>query len=427
MRAESLGLRLGLLSAFSGCCVGSLCMLDVNPLFDTYMQLKSYAKAQGIPRALGNSDTKGYAMQWDTSLEGFHGSRILLITMIAVLDVFILFFAIGTTAYTYEGVYIKAKKKKKPAYPIFWGLVVVSICWNIAPSWLVLSSYTSQVYISLAIMIPLELIVAIGTKKKSDFPIPGLDAGGCSKHAEMHFTWELAVLRCCRCIVGHLAQVIAIWSILITFTFLLYYLSAIIVAFYLYPVLTLVKLLFLKAVAVVLVLNVSLLFALDRFRCGASFTVWKNNFIIAVMLVTIVMFLFIVGFLTFVIGGILFSQSTEISGIEGIFTVLPSLFLVAAAWYSHGRLFPDGLTETNPAAEIVTDLEKGVTKPAHAATPPKQIGNQDTRSGASSHPVTPRSHVSELATYNSMDTHPPLVTNSTPVDIEGEEKPLLHP
>ena len=390
--------------------------------------MKAYARAQGIPRNLGNSDTKGYAMLWDTTtLGGFHGSRILLITMIAILDVFILFFAIGMTAYTYQGIYIKAKKKKEPGYPIFWGIVLVSICWNVAPAWLVLSNYTYQVYLSLAIMIPLLLIVAIGTKKRSDFPIPGLDAGGCVRHIDMHFTWELAILRCCRCIVVHLAQVVAIWSILITFTFILYYLSAIIVAFYLYPVLTLVKLLFLKAIAIVLVLNVALLFSLDRFRCEASFKVCKNNFITAVMLITIIMFLFIVGFLTFVIGGILFSQSTEITGIEGIFTVLPSLFLVVAAWYSHGRLFPGGITESDPAAEIVTDLEKGAHKPTHAATVPKQIHNQDIQSGAGSHPVTPRSHVSELATYNSMDTHPPLITDSTPADGEGEGKPLLHP
>jgi len=74
------------------------------------MQLKSYAKAQGIPRALGNSDTQGIRR------------GILLITMIAVLDVFILFFAIGTTAYTYEGIYIKAKKKKKPGIPNLLGV-----------------------------------------------------------------------------------------------------------------------------------------------------------------------------------------------------------------------------------------------------------------------------------------------------------------
>ena len=383
-------------------------------------QLRAYAKKQGVPSPIDNSDYD-YAIQWDhTTFENFVTTQTVLITMIVVLDVFILSLAIGSTAYTYHEAYTFIKKKKKPGYPIFWGLVVISICWNIVPSWLVLSNYTHQVYISLAVMVPLELIVAICTRKKSDFPIPGLDPDGCPKHKEPCFSWELTVLKCCRCFVTHVAQVIAIWSILVSITFVLYYLFAIIIAIYLYPIKTLIRVVFVKAVAVVLVLNAALLFSMDPFRCTASLTECKKNLITAVELVTAAMFFLIVGFLSFVIGGIIFTDAsqTNYNSIQSVFVILPSLFLVAAAWYSHGRLFPHGV----PTAEDVeTGLDHGTQGQTHVTVHPATIHGQDTRSYASVHPATHR-----LTAYSTLDTHPPRVPDPR-AEEEGEKKPLLHP
>ena len=382
-------------------------------------QLRAYAKTQGIfsPKDVDNYD---YALQGDhMTIETFLTSQTILITMIVVLDVFILALAIGSTAYTYHEVYTYIKEKKKPGYPIFWGLVVVSVCWNIVPSWLVLSNYTHQVYISLSVMVPLELIIAICTRKKSDFPIPGLNPNECPKHEEPCFSWELTVLKCCRCFVTHVAQVVAIWSILVSLTFVMYYLSAIIVAIYLYPIRTLIRVVFVKAVAVVLVLNAALLFSMDPFRCTASFKECKKNLITAVELVTAAMFFLIVGFLSFVIGGILFTDSSQINynSIQSLFVILPSLFLVAAAWYSHGRLFPHGVPTEG---DVETAVESGSRGQTHVTVMPANIRGQDTRHHVSLHPATHR-----LTAYSTLDTHPPQLDPKT--EEEGERKPLLHP
>ena len=375
----------------------------------SHTQLRAYAKTQGTftPKDVDNYD---YALQGDhTTIETFLTSQTVLITMIVVLDVFILALAIGSTAYTYDEVYTYIEKKKKPGYPIFWGLVVVSVCWNIVPSWLVLSNYTHQVYISLSVMVVLELIIAICTRKKSDFPIPGLKPNRCPKHKEPCFSWELIVLKCCRCFVTHVAQVVAIWSILISLTFIMYYLSAIIISIYLYPIKTLIRVVFVKAVAVVLVLNAALLFSMDPF--SASFKECKKNLITAVELVTAAMFFLIVGFLSFVIGGILFTNSSQINynSIQSLIVILPSLFLVAAAWYSHGRLFPHGVPTEG---DVETGVENGSQGQTHVTVKPANIRGQDTR-----HPATHK-----LTAYSTLDTQLDPKTEE-----EGERKPLLHP
>ena len=394
--------------------------LSVGDCFSLCTQLRSYAKEQGVPSSIDNSDYD-YAIQWDhATFENFVATQTVLIAMIVVLDVFILALAVGSTAYTYHEAYTYIKKKKKPGYPIFWGLVVISICWNIVPSWLVLSNYTHQVYISLSVMVPLELIIAICTRKKSDFPIPGLDPNECPKHKEPCFSWELAVLKCCRCFVTHVVQVVAIWSILVSITFVLYYLSAIIIAIYLYPIKTLIRIVFVKAVAVVLVLNAALLFSMDPFRCTASLKECKKNLITAVELVTAAMFFLIVGFLSFVIGGIIFTDAsqTNYNSIQSVFVILPSLFLVAAAWYSHGRLFPHGVPT---AQDVETGLDHGTHGQTHVTVHPANIHGQDTRSYASVHPATHR-----LTSYHTLDIHPPQHLPDPRAEEEGEKKPLLH-
>ena len=103
-------------------------------------------RAHFHPKMLTTTTTPYRETIW--TIETFLTSQTILITMIVVLDVFILALAIGSTAYTYHEVYTYIKEKKKPGYPIFWGLVVVSVCWNIVPSWLVLSQlYPSGVHI----------------------------------------------------------------------------------------------------------------------------------------------------------------------------------------------------------------------------------------------------------------------------------------
>lgn len=383
--------------------------------------LKSYAKFQRRPAFVGSDDTKGYAIHWnehDRQDRVFHDGNTVLTAMIVVLNIFIYFLAIGMTRYSYDILYKNIKHRKNPGYPLFWSIVLLTLCWNIGPSWLVLADYGSQIKYSIYIMIPLELLVALFVKKKANFPVPCLSGIKHRKHEEEDFVYERMVgWRCCHSLLSHFVQVVAIWSILVTLTFLVYYLTAVIIAFYIYPVQTLVKVIFIKAVVVSAILNVALVFSVSRFKFDISWSACKHNLIAAVTLITVLLFLPIIGFLAFVIGGILFSPSNQQTGLQGILTILPSAFLVVAAWFTHGKLFPKGIDNPDAGEEIVSELEKGALEKHKAddTTHMLQGAREQTRAG-------------ELSNYNSVDSQDmqsPL-THRRPLASDGETIPLLH-
>lgn len=394
-----------------------VCMYVHDTSIYHLLQVKFYAKNQGNKGSLGDSETKGYAISWnekDKEARVFHASRYILTTMIVVLNMFVYFIAIAMTSYSYDILYRNIKKKKNPGYPLFWSLVSLTLCWNVGPSWLVLSRDSDLLHYSLAVMVPLEFLVAVLVKKKSDFPVPCMPAWSCSSHTEYHYIWErAAVFHCLACLVSHLIQVLAIWSILVFITFLAYYLSSIIVAFYLYPTQTLIKVVFLKAVAVCAVVNVALLFSNSKFWCRCSWRSFKHDMNYVVVVFSIALFLPILGFLVYVIGGILFTSSTQITGLQGVLTLLPSVFLVIAAWFTKGRLFPSGISETDPEGEILSDLEKGSTK---QNSPGRKLEASLKPNGSKS---------GELSSYNSFDATLPEDDGSRK-ELNGEQTPLLH-
>ena len=353
-------------------------------------------------------------MHWNEHQKSrlFRISRAILTTIIVLLNIFLIFLAIAMTNYSYDMLYKNIKWQSGPGYhpagyPIFWSVVFLSICWNVAPSWLVLEHHGFQIYCSLAFMVPAELLIAILVKKKSDFPVPLPCHRGCPHHKDKHSSIDPTILKCCSCLLNHFYQVVAIWSILVFLTFVVYYYFAVIVAFYLSPVQTLIKLVFLKAVAVCIVISVAVVISVSRFTLPINAKACKHNIISAVTVIAAIMLLPIIAFLAFVIGGILFSNSNQGSGIQSVLTILPSIFLVVAAWFSRGHLFPTGIQdETDPAKEILSDLESGSTQSQKSINATHQDPDSATTialAPASTHSNSPQP--GELSNYNSVSSH----------------------
>ena len=254
--------------------------------------------------------------------------------------------------------------------------------------------------------------MAIIVKKRSDFPIPCMSTKGCLCHPDYHYSWECAIIfRCLACSISHLVQVMAIWSIMVFITFLAYYFSYIIIAFYLYPTQTLVKVVFLKAVAVCAVINVALLFANSKFWCKCSWKFFKHDMHYVVVVLSIFFFLPILSFLVYIIGGIIFATSSQTTDLQSVLTLLPSLFLVYAAWFTKGKLFPKGVSGDDPGEEFFSDMEKGGT-------------NNKSKHQKSDTPVSPKK--GELSSYNSLDSRTLVDDNMKNECTEEEQKTLLY-
>ena len=402
--------------------------------------MKAYAQAQGAPK-VGDSNN-GYAIQWndkDINEKVFQNSRIILTIEVVILNIFIYFLSIAMTTYSYDILFENIKGKKNPGYPLFWGVVTFTLCWNVAPSWLVLSRFTFQTRYSLVFMIPLQFLVALLVKKKSHFPVPLMSTRSCARHKYYRFSFEREVLRCPKCLISHIMQVVAIWSILVFLTFLIYYLTAIIIAFYLSPALTLLKAIFLKGILVCAVLNFALMFSVSQFRFKFTADACKKNLSSAVSLIAVIMFLPILSFLAFVIGGILFSPENQPTALQSIITLVPTAFLLIVAWISKGTLFPEGLADpADPAKEIASDLEKGALdhkkgdKPPSASAsaqpgaPPNSAAARPTlapplQGGAQvDDPSTSIRSGGELSNYGAVDDMQPVINKT-----ESEETPLV--
>lgn len=327
------------------------------------LQLKKYAASQGSLK-IGDTSNNGFAIKWNSEDQSnvFNTPNVILTVEFVFLNIFVCLLSVSMTTYTYDNLFRNVKHKKNPGYPLFWGLVVFTVCWNVGPSWLVLVRNSTRVTYSLIGMIPLQFFVALFLRKKSNFPIPGMRPTGCVIHRSgYHFFWERNVITCCRCLVTHLVQVFAIWNILVTFTFVVYYLTAVVVTFYLYPAATLVKAVFAKGIAVCTILVFSLVFSLSKFKFKCTYDAVKHNCVTIFSLVTVISFLPILAYIAFVIGGIIFAETSDNNTVKSVLTLLPSVFLIFVAWASRGHLFPEGLHTTDATEEIISDLEKGAT------------------------------------------------------------------
>ena len=317
---------------------------------------------------------RGHALKWNRKGQELKHYEVIFVIHIIILNIFIFCCSVVTSNSLYQKLYNNIKGKTNPGYSFFWAIVILSVAWNVAPSWLVFSKYDNKVYCSLAVMIPLQLIVAMLIKKKCAFPVPGIKSTCHSaKCVDEAYSFSRAIFACYRCLISHVVQVLALWSLLITFTFIMHYLTSVIISLYLDPLNSLVKLLFVKAVAVSCIIAVALLFAVDVVKFKLSTDALKQNIGTLFSLVTILSILPLLFFLIFMIGGSIFNNLPDSNSWKAIFTLFPSAALLYASWFSHGILFPKGLTDPhNATEEIAHDLEGGNSpppNPAHTQVP----------------------------------------------------------
>lgn len=247
--------------------------------------------------------------------------------------------------------------------------------WNVGPSWLVLSKrFDYKVYGSLAILIPVQLITALLVKKKSDFPIPIMKCVKPDDNADIH-SLNKAVLADFKTFLNHAVQVLSIWSLLITFTFVMHYVTSIVLSLYVDPLGALVKIVFVKAVLVSFIINLALLFAVDVITFKShSFADCKKNLVSIVWILTAASLFLILVFLFFLLVGVVFNYSTRTNSLSGVFAIVPSATLLFASFLGRGVLFPQGLKDKGDAVKEVVDDELGNSPPS----PPPNDSNGGT-------------------------------------------------
>ena len=276
-------------------------------------------------------------------------------------------FSIGICSSVYDVIYTKIKGKKNPYYPLFVSSVICSIAWNVLPGWYVLSFDTDHVRYSFVCLILVQLVLAILMKKYVNFPIPGMPCVNTtytklSKENEKikYFFWEICHFRNkATLVISFIVQTIAIWSLLILFTYVVFYGVPVTISLYLFPIQTLVKVIFVKAVAVCVMFDIAILFSGSTFDFTCSRRGFGKNINDFAMLLALLSFLPVIAFLAFVTGGIIFSSSaSQLSGVQGILTILPSAVLVLIGWYSKGTLFPEKLIANESSTEqTLSDVE----------------------------------------------------------------------
>lgn len=357
-------------SALGSCVVEFVVCLPLSPLFKlrlffkSLLQLKAFASGS----VSGSSITsyKAYALPWDDTAGNntnniFHKSHIILSIVVAMLNIFIFSFSLGICSNLYDAIYSEIKCKKNPYYPLFWSVVFLSMLWNIGPSWLVLSLDSPHIRYSLVAMIPVQFILAMFMKKYPEFPIPGMQWWSLPQKLwkrllselgevdmdtpppQKNFFWEVCKLKSpARAIVSFVFQTIAIWSLLVLFMFVVYYGLTVAISLYLYPIQTLVKILFIKAIAICAVFDVALLFSGQSLDYHCSRKAWLVNITLLSQTLAVFSFIPVLAFLAYTIGGVLFSApASQLNGVQGIIALLPSAFLVLVGWYSRGTLFPE--------------------------------------------------------------------------------------
>ncbi len=297
--------------------------------------------------------------------------------MVAFLDFFIVVFSMGICSTVYDVIYTKIKCKKNPYYPLFIATVLCSIVWNVGPGWLVLLFDTNHIKYSFVFLIPMQFLLALFMKKYPGFPLPGFPCNSIKytklkeipparknnkqNSDEKYFFWEICNFKNkVKVILSFILQTIGVWSLLVLFTFVVYYSVGITISLYLYPIQTLVKVIFIKAVAVCVVFDVAILFSGYRFDFKCSRHGFVKDINDVAMLIASIALLPVIVFVAFVAGGVIFNSSaTQLTGIQGVLALLPSTVLLLIGWYSKGTLFPEKLLDDDDSDEKVAgDVEQ---------------------------------------------------------------------
>jgi hypothetical protein len=288
---------------------------------------------------------------------------------IVLLNIFIITSALASSDILYQRLYLNIKGKANPGYAFFWAIVFLSVVWNVGPSWLVLASKDYKVYISLAVVIPVQLIVAMLVRKSYKFPIPGSwYATHSDRCTDNIHSINRKIFQCSRCACSHVIQILSLWSLLITFTFCVHYLTAVLVSLYIDPLTSIVKLAFLKAMLICFIIITALIFVVDTFKLERSADcLWRFGSSL-LSLLTIFSALPILIIFLIMLGGIVFNDApSQSNSWQPILTLIPTGVLLIASWFSHGFLFPKGRKDPkgSPLKEIVDDVEGKPAKPTN--------------------------------------------------------------
>lgn len=277
----------------------------------------------------------------------------------------------------YKAVFAKIREKRNPYYPLFWSFVVLSIVWNLYPGWVVLTINVGSLNYFIPVIVVIQFFTAFFMRKYLEFPIPGLkwrkhpytplirsspSSSSSTQKPKLHrhFIWQICDSdRVAHGIFSFIVQTAAIWDLLVFFTFIVYYAVTIAVALYLDPIQTLVKVLFVKAVAMCAVFAVALLFASNSLEWKWNERACLNNSRVVTQFLSALTFLPILAYLAYMIGGVVFvANSSQLSGIQGVLAILPSAFLILVGWMSHGQLFPEKVVESGSVQEVSEDVEE---------------------------------------------------------------------
>ncbi len=356
--------------------------------------MKGYVSQGDVTTVTGPTLTtyRAYAIKWiSTDDLAFRTGLTILILLVVVLNVFIFFLSLGTSETVYDAVFKNIRHKRNPYYPIFWSVVILSIGWNIWPGWAVLTINVSGLHYFIPTIVFLQFFTALVMRKYLEFPIPGLRWKSPphkffkSKKPEplppKYFFWQICQTpQVGRGVISFIVQTAAVWSLLVLFTLIVYYAVTIAVALYLDPIQTLVKLLFVKAIAMCAMFAVALLFASNSLEWKCTQKSCYINFIVVTQFLSALTFLPVLAYLAYMIGGVIFvASSTQLSGIQGVLAILPSAFLIIIGWVSHGQLFPEKIVPTDSMAEVSKDVQE-------AASHSEDVDGDSTKTDTDQHP-----------------------------------------
>ncbi len=337
----------------------------------------------------------GYATEWHYRTDITGGERLInaLAGIISVFS-FLVMLTVGPMVYDKIDTLIKARKNL--LYLYFWSFQLLAFvwCWGGLVYLLVTLENELTTYLFYAIYIAMFLDVFIALWIVS-------------RHLDHRFPVPFVCGCCCRgCystflpfIVNFLANIFAIWNIFAFLTFVLYSLPSIILAYYVFPSRTLIRLSFLEFAVIIILIAIALfLFVLEK-TCLMCFTKCNRSLVkqqdliqkshsinsderpkeaskefvevdlpdmsdypeakdfqdgsvsikelasAVIQLLTSTLFLVGITALIFTVGVIVFKQTTsESKSISGYLTILPTIAVNVTIWFAQKKIFiPDEL------------------------------------------------------------------------------------
>ncbi len=363
-------------------------------MLSIHLQLQAYAEAQGVPSDAEIRKYKGYATEWHYRTDVSSGDR-LVNAIAGIISVFSFLVMLSIGSQVYEALDALINARKNLLYLYFWSFQLLAFmwCWGGLLYILVTLDNELSAFLFYAIYVAMFLDVFIALwivwrHLDRRFPVPFV-FGCCCRGCYSTFVPFVA---------DFLANVFAIWNIFAFLTFLLYSLPSVVLAYYVFPSRSLIRLSFLEFAVIVILIATSLFLYLLEKMCLSCFVKcnrrlvktqalaegshsvngdkpeasnkdfvevdlpdmsdypeskeFKNGTMSAKELVSAVIqfltsALFLVGIVTLLVavGVVVFKQTiSESKSISGYLTILPTIAVNVTIWFAQKRIFvPDEL------------------------------------------------------------------------------------